>query len=158
MDRGLSREERLRGLSTIRLLFENGNQGFCYPLRYIWHIAPIEDERDGMGEDIDSKAESIGKGRAEGYVSTLFSIPKRNIRRANKRNLLKRRCRESFRLNKGTLFSEDTKSPLKLNIALIYSSKEVLEYKTINRAVQKILKEISKATQTSSGSTTNPTR
>ena len=35
-DRSLPRQERLRSFGAIRRLFESGESGFVYPLRYVW--------------------------------------------------------------------------------------------------------------------------
>ncbi len=127
MDSRLRREERLRGLSTIRRLFESGNQGFIYPLRYIWQVEPV----DSAGVEF----------------SVLFSVPKRNHRRANKRNLLKRRLREAFRLGKSCNALPCEQGGYRINIALIYSTKELHRFKTVNNAIQRILKELSKGVE-----------
>ena len=60
-------------------------------------------------------------------------------KRANKRNLLRRRTKEAYRLQKQTLKNG---SPANLDLALIYSSKEVLPYKTIQNAVRRILETV----------------
>ncbi|MDE5694627.1 MAG: ribonuclease P, partial [Alistipes sp.] len=62
-------------------------------------------------------------------------------KRANKRNLLRRRTKEAYRLQKGILARENR--ALNLDLALIYSSKEVLPYKHIEHAVRKILGAVS---------------
>lgn len=35
-NRSLPRQERLRSFGAIRRLFESGESGFVYPLRYVW--------------------------------------------------------------------------------------------------------------------------
>ncbi len=71
----------------------------------------------------------------------LFSVPKRFHKRANKRNLLRRRIKEAYRLNKPQQSSEEMiKSGL--NIAIIYSSKEREEYPRIERALCRVLRQI----------------
>ncbi len=72
----------------------------------------------------------------------LISIPKKNIRHAVKRNLLKRRIRESYRKNKETLYSKDALKHARLNIALIYIAKEPLPYSYIDKKINVILQEI----------------
>ena len=72
-------------------------------------------------------------------VEVLFSVPKKFHKRANKRNLLRRRTKEAYRLQKQTLKNG---SPANLDLALIYSSKEVLPYKTIQNAVRRILETV----------------
>lgn len=69
-------------------------------------------------------------------------MPKRNHKRANKRNLLKRRMREAYRLSNDNIKQKAHNSGISLDIAFVYSSKEVLPYKTIAHAITKILAEI----------------
>ena len=76
-------------------------------------------------------------------VEVLFSVPKRNHKRANKRNTLKRRMREAYRLNNDALHAAITKHGVDVDIAFVYSTKELLQYKTIEHAVRKILAEVS---------------
>ena len=63
------------------------------------------------------------------------SVPKRLFKRAVKRNLLKRRLRESFRLQKQLL-------PAGVDLMLIYGSPEILPFSDIFDAVGKILLNI----------------
>lgn len=112
----LPREERLRGRTAVSNLFATGESGFVFPIRYVWC--------DGR----DSAAES----------SVLFTVPKKFHKRANKRNLLRRRVKEGYRLQK-SLLGESSQG---LNIALIYSTKEILEYSRIAKAVAKVLTTI----------------
>lgn len=126
----LTRAERLRSLKTIRRLFEEGRGGFTYPFRYIW----LADECvEAEGVTPESKGEMAG-------VEVLFSTPKRFLKRANKRNLMRRRTKESYRLNKSELVGAVANR--KLHIALVYSTKKIHSYKTINNAVERILGEI----------------
>jgi len=74
-------------------------------------------------------------------AEVLFSVPKKFHKRANRRNLLRRRAKEAYRLNKGLLLAEGGKTAA-VDVALIYSSKEVLPYKTIQNAVRRILETV----------------
>ena len=70
----------------------------------------------------------------------LFSTPKKFHKRANKRNTIRRRMREIYRLNKQLLVE-----PLgnrRIELALIYSSKTLHDYKTIEHALRKSLEQI----------------
>ena len=116
-DRSLPRTERLRSLGAVRRLFESGESGFVFPFRYVWF----------------AEADSVPS------VEVLFSVPKKFHKRANRRNLLRRRTKEAYRLLKGIVRCG---APVILDLALIYSSKEALPYKTIAHAVRRILETI----------------
>ena len=117
----LPKSERLSSLTAVRRLFADGASGFVYPFRYMVY-----------------KSESTTP-----TVEVLFSVPKRNHKRANKRNTLKRRMREAYRLNNDALHAAIQEHGKEVDIALVYSSKDLLPYKTIEHAVCKILAEIS---------------
>lgn len=69
----------------------------------------------------------------------LVLAPKRNFRHAVDRNLLKRRMRESYRLNKSLL------PPSGVNIFCHYIGKSILPYRKIESAVRLSLADIGKA-------------
>lgn len=67
-----------------------------------------------------------------GISRILVSVPKRNFKRAVKRNLLKRRIREAYRLNKALIGSPS-------DILFIYTEREVLPFGVIEQAVRSAL-------------------
>lgn len=69
-------------------------------------------------------------------------MPKHNHKRANRRNLLRRRTKEAYRLNKSELQLAVEAKGVNLDMALTYSTKDVLSYDTIAHAVCKILAEV----------------
>lgn len=123
-DYTLPRSERLRSLKAIRRLFGEGHSGFVYPFRYVW----IADRRAGEAE---------GRG-----IEAMFSVPKKFHKRANKRNLLKRRTREAYRLNREALSRAVAERDVTLDIAFVYSTKECHSHKTITNALQRILEQV----------------
>ena len=116
----LPKSERLSSLTAVRRLFTDGASGFVYPFRYMVF-----------------KTESTTPS-----VEVLFSVPKRNHKRANKRNTLKRRMREAYRLNNDTLHAVIKEHGMDVDIAFVYSTKDLLPYKTIEHAVRRILAEV----------------
>lgn len=154
MDRNtLSRAERLRSLKAIRRLFSEGKSGFVYPLRYNFLVATeeipaCETASDASAADCEAVSNEIASegsvSESARRVSIMFSVPKRFHKRANRRNLLKRRMREAYRLNRSGLVEQLSQQGLKVDIALVYSTKESHSYKTVEYALQRILEQISK--------------
>lgn len=116
----LPKSERLRSLGAVRRLFSDGRSGFVYPFRYM----------------------IFTEESASPTIEVLFSVPKRYHKRANKRNLLRRRTKEAYRLNKEVVTNIATERGKALDMALVYSVKELVPYKTIENAVRRILQEV----------------
>lgn len=72
-------------------------------------------------------------------AAVMVSVPKRLHKRANVRNLLKRRMREAYRLHKEPLRELCTQHHIRLSIGLLYSSGEIADFNTIENAVRKII-------------------
>ena len=137
-DLRLPRSERLRSQNAIRQLFGEGRGGFVYPYRYTFLVLPV-----AKCEQTSVECQS-GERMQSRDVEVMFSVPKKFHKRANKRNLLKRRTRESYRLCpvRADLRAKVEKMGTTLHLALIYSTKEVHSYKTISNAVQRILEQV----------------
>ena len=118
MNTTLTKPERLHSYGAIRRLFKEGQSGFVYPFRYMFYI-----------EDA-----------AQSEAAILFSTPKKFHKRANKRNTIRRRMREVYRLNKEMLTSR--LGNRRIELALIYSSKTLHDYKFIENALKKSLEQI----------------
>ena len=101
MDARLPKTERLSGATAVAALLEHGKhfQAGCLRCKYM----PRADE---------------------GPSRIVVSVPKRSFKRAVKRNLLKRRIRESYRRQKSLLTGT-------WDLLIVYTSREVLPYETI---------------------------
>lgn len=119
---GLSKAERLCGHRAVSNLMSKGQWGSTAHLRFRW---------------IRSDA-SLNR--------MMVVVPKRLFKRAVKRNLLKRRLREAYRLQKGLLRVSG------IDFMLLYASREVLPYSVIAEEVAKALDRISEAAQAFGGS------
>lgn len=113
------KEERLCSKKLIEELFHNGSSFLLYPFRIVWlkHALP---------EDVP--------------VQVLINVPKRRFKKAVHRNLIKRRIRESYRLNKSDdlyVFLEGHSSQLLL--AFQYVGKEIAEFEVINKKLKLVL-------------------
>jgi ribonuclease P protein component len=73
-------------------------------------------------------------------VKVLFTVPKRSFKKAVSRNLLKRRMREAYRLNKNLLLAiRENSFP---ELVFIYSAKFESDYSIIEKDMQKLLKKL----------------
>lgn len=73
-----------------------------------------------------------------GLNRILISVPKKIFKRAVRRNLVKRRIRESYRKQKHNLLTKDT------DIMFIYRSREILSYQDIYSSVEFIISQINR--------------
>lgn len=108
-----SKDERITNKKIIQNLFESGKKVIFSPfiLKYL-----------------DERKESKNK--------VLISVSKSKIKSSVKRNLLKRRIRESYRLNKNII------KGLGYSFAFVYSSSKILSYNEINKSLVELLNKV----------------
>lgn len=119
-----SKEERLCSVKLIDKLFHNGSSFLLYPFRIIW-----------LEESLP----------AESPVQVLISVPKKKFKRAVDRNLLKRRIREIYRLQKSEhLYPFLNEQSATMILGINYIGNEIGEYsfleKKFNAAILKLKK------------------
>lgn len=113
----LPKQERLCGKTAIGRLIAKGKHGNVPGLRFMY---------------------MTGTGSAINRI--MVSVPKKMFKRAVKRNLLKRRIRESWRKQKHTLHITGG-----TDILFIYPTKEVQTYEQIYSCVGQIIEKINKS-------------
>lgn len=111
------KDERLCSKKMIENLFQSGSSIMAFPLRLQFLL-------------IDSTENSP--------VKILFSVPKKRFKRAVKRNLLRRRMKEAFRLNKH-LFVELIPKDKQLVAAFIFVDNQIHSYDSILKGTIKAL-------------------
>ncbi len=77
-------------------------------------------------------------------ISVAFTVPKKHFKKAVDRNLIKRRIREAWRLHKNDLVDSLEKHHISTQIIIIYLGKEILEFKSIEKGVKKLLRKLKK--------------
>ncbi|MCD7931374.1 MAG: ribonuclease P protein component [Tannerellaceae bacterium] len=115
----LSKEERLSWKRYIDLLFEKGKSFVAFPLRVIYLT---------MEEEMPAR------------VSIMISVPKKKMKRAVKRNLIKRQIRETYRLSKHELVQPLEEKGKSLLVAFLYLDKEIHGYADMKKAMNKALR------------------
>jgi len=111
-----SKAERLCGKTAIARLMDDGRWGATTHLKYCF----LKREND-----------------ENPVCRLLVSVPKKFYKRAVKRNLLKRRLRESYRLQKELLSVEG------VDFMLFYNSPEIVESAVLKEEVADALRKIS---------------
>lgn len=137
---GFPKKDRLCGNKRIGEMFEKGRSGFVYPFRYLYY-----DRTSAEDVSVDAVFDGDMKKEVSGGMAVLITVSKRYHKRANKRNLLKRRTREAYRTGNAALKEITAEKGVSMSLGLIYSTKEVLDYKVIDNAVRKIISEIVKS-------------
>lgn len=74
----------------------------------------------------------------------LISVSKKSFKRAVDRNLIRRRIREAYRLNKELIFSNSTR-PLPNYVAFLYTAKTILSFEEIEKGTKLALKKMTKS-------------
>ena len=115
------KEERLCSKKIIDKLFAAGDSFLVFPLKvqYLNINLPVKYP-----------------------LQVAFSVGKKIFRKAVKRNLLKRRMREAYRLNKYIITQDSCTS--QLAVVFIYVGKEVVDYNLIASSMKKALNKLDK--------------
>ena len=121
-DFSFRKRERLTSSKSISLLFQQGQSRSSFPIRILYSV-----REEG---DIQAKV--------------AISVPKRLFKRAVDRNLLKRRIREAYRLNKRFFYTPLEEMNLKVNLVIQYQHKEILDFEPIKKGLLKALEKVAK--------------
>ncbi len=120
MPSSFKKNERLNSFKEIQSLMKNGESFFHYPFKVVYEKVTLQNQVERLN-------------------AIIVSVPKRNFKRAVKRNLLKRRIRESYRLNKGILTAPQGCC---INVLFVYVAKEVKEYHYIEQRLKEAMELI----------------
>ena len=115
--------DKLKSRSAINELFRKGKAIKAFPVKLVFTI----------GEPIEKSCVKVG-----------VSVPKKNIRKAVDRNLLKRRIRESYRLNSIPLKKTVTDRNLQINMMFVFLGKDVADYKVLDDKIKVTLSRLIK--------------
>jgi ribonuclease P protein component len=120
---GLYKKEKLCSSRAVEILFSPGGAEFsrlCYPLRAV------------------ARRNALRKSDAP--VAFLITVPKKRLRHAVDRVQMRRRIRESYRLNHHDYPVADSE---RIDLGLVYVADKLMPYSAVEKAMKKILSELS---------------
>ena len=112
------KKQKLCNETEINEMFSNGKSFFIHPIRLIWK------------KEVNSDAVAI---------KSIIVVPKKQLKLAADRNIVRRRMKEAYRLNKSTIENSLKNKGKQLNIAIVYQNDKRLSYKVIEEKIKLIL-------------------
>ena len=119
VDFSFHKAERLCSKKIMDKLFQEGKTIFVFPVKIVY-----------LEIQLTSKYP----------VQAAFTVGKRNFKRAVQRNLIKRRMREAYRLNKSKFYNEIGEK--QVAVFFIFTGKTIPEYKQIETSIKKGTKKL----------------
>jgi ribonuclease P protein component len=116
--------EHLKSNLSIQDLLKNGQTVSGYPLKIYWKISSDNHQKSS--------------------VRVALSVPKRKFKRAVDRNLIKRRIRESYRLNKYIVINPLRDKELNVIMIILFLSDEFISFDSVDALIRKLLHKLAK--------------
>ena len=116
-----SKKQKLCNEAAIKEMFSNGKSFVIDPIRLIWK------------EEVNSDSVAI---------KSIIVAPKKQLKLAADRNIVRRRIKEAYRLNKAEIECFLVNNNRQLNVAIIYQNEKILSYKAIEKRIKLILERL----------------
>ncbi len=113
----LGKEERIKSRKSIEILFREAKAVRSPALLVLYHVPTINGDQ---------------------RLQAMFTVSKKNFKRAHDRNAIKRYLRECYRLQKDILHD----APVHLHLCFTFTGKQLPEYDYVYKKVGAALAEI----------------
>jgi ribonuclease P protein component len=120
--------ERLKSRKAFENLLKKGSANFIFPYRIVWTVTKYE---------------------ANSPAQIAFAVPKKRFKQAYKRNLIKRRSREAYRLNKPVLYEFLNKKKIQIHLLFVYIAPDILTFHEIEPKIKIALNSVMAALEKS---------
>ncbi len=116
------KEERLCSKKLLDELFKNGSSFLVYPFRVTWLLSSDDEQKFP--------------------AKVVVGVPKKRFKHSVDRNLIKRRIKEAYRLNKEIYFYQNLNNKsIKLIVAINYVGKEAHDFGFIEKKLRLVFEE-----------------
>lgn len=130
----MGKAERLRHRTLVERLFAHGATLYEYPLRLTWRLVGEEEMKSSFCSELPPRL---------GRLQMMITVPKKKLRHAVDRVLMRRRIREAYRCNRVPLLHKVlSKGNIYLELAFIYIHKEPLEYHDVEKKMKRLLSKL----------------
>lgn len=116
-----SAQERIKSKKLLEEVYEKGENLKGYPFRLKYLVTEWE---------------------GDAAVKIVVSVPKRSVRKAVRRNRIRRQIKEAYRLNKADLLSQMKAKEKRLALFLIYTGKDDQTYQSLEKKLIELLRKL----------------
>jgi ribonuclease P protein component len=128
MGETFQKSERLCSIKTIAMLFDDGNIFYSPMFKIVWFKNPVSTPFPAQ---------------------VAFSVSKKGFRKAVDRNMIKRRMREAYRLNKQRLYDSLNSMNVQIAFLIIFRENNIPDYQRIERSISELLDKLAMAVSNS---------
>lgn len=127
-----NKNEKLKSRKAIEELFRAGSSLSSPPFRLIYRMV-----NHTTSPPFRRNTSKISPGTFP--VLMTVAVPKKLIRKAAHRNLLKRKTREAYRLNKSSICDLAIEKNRHYELLFLYQANEIVDYSIIRNSIQALL-------------------